>query len=143
MINFSKDSSDDIPSKRLYLEDKSGRQLITFQDGSSRLAPSEVSSQFKIELVRLDSNHVGLVNSAGYYLSALMEELDWFIKSPELEEMFTVKTHGEYEAYKSHNGKYLNINTEGFLELLSVEDTAVTDTQLFSPQNGETSFSHR
>ena len=92
----------------------------------------------KIELVRLDSEHVGLVNSAGYYLSAYMEELGWYMKTPQLEEIFTVKTHGEYEAYKSHDGKYLNINTEGFLELLSVEDTAVTDTQLFTPQNGET-----
>ena len=112
--------------------------MITFQDGSSRVAPSgDVLSQFKIELVRLDSNQVGLVNSAGLYLTALMEELGWFMKTPGLEGTFTVETHGESEAYKSHNGKYLNINTDGYLGLLSVKDDALTDSQLFTPRTGE------
>ena len=102
------------------------------------MAPSgDVLSQFKIELVRLDSNQVGLVNSGGLHLTAVMEELGWFMKTPGLEEMFTVETHGESEAYKSHNGKYLNINTDGYLGLLSVKDDALTDSQLFTPRTGE------
>ena len=101
------------------------------------MAPSEVLSQFKIELVRLDSEHVGLINAAGYYLSAYMVDLGWYMKTPHQEEMFTVETHGEYDAYKSQDGKYLNVNTDGFLELLSLEKE-VEDPQLFTRQNGET-----
>ena len=48
---------------------------------------AEVMSQFKIELVRLNSGHVGLVNSAGYYLSAWMDDLGWYMKTPHQEEM--------------------------------------------------------
>ena len=100
---------------------------------------AEVLSQFKIELVRLNSGHVGLVNSAGYYLSAWMDDLGWYMKTPHQEEMFTVETHGEFDAYRSHEGKYLNINKDGFLELLSAQ-TEVADSQLFTQQNGEASL---
>ena len=138
-ITSSKDTSEDIPSQRVYLEDKSGRHLVTFHDGSARVAPSKVLSQFKIELVRLDSDHVGLVNAAGYYLSAYMDDLGWYMKSPQQEEIFAVETHGEFVAYRSHDGKYLSVNTDGFLELLTVENE-VADPQLFAQQNGETTL---
>ena len=120
-----------VPSNRHYLEDKAGQHLITFQDGV-KAAPSTVFSQFKVEIVTIDQDHVGFINSAGFYLTALSDKVEWFVKTPDNHERFRPETHGEWQAFKSHDGNYLNINSEGYLDIVSTD--SVEDSQLFARQ---------
>ena len=97
-----------------------------------KAAPFDVFSQFKVEIVTIDSDHVGFINSAGYYLSAISDQVDWFVKTPASEERFSPEIHGEWQAFKSYDGQYLNINDDGFLDIISTD--TVKDSQLFAVQ---------
>ena len=124
----------EVPSATHFLQDKAGRPLLGLQEGTVRvgLGPQPTQSQFKVERVDTITDHVAFVNAAGYYLTALSDQVDWLVKAPNMEEMFSPETHGEFQAFKSHNGKYLNINEDGLLDIVSA--VSIGDSQLFKKE---------
>ena len=122
----------EVPSATHFLQDKAGRPLLGLQEGTVRVGPHLGQSQFKVERVDTITDHVAFVNAAGYFLTALSAQVDWLVKTPNEEEMFSPETHGEFQAFKSHNGKYLNINEDGLLDIVSA--VSIGDSQLFKKE---------
>ena len=111
------------------MEDKSGKVIYTFDDGSLKSLQTSEKLQSRFQIVFFDSLTAGIRNIDGYYLSST--SMDWQSRTAGNEETFHLEHSDDgFVSFRSFDARYLTVSGDNGLLNFEAADSP-GDTQLF------------